>query len=100
MCQCEFAKSITSECDDVILAYVRAGEDCGKVLVDEGLTINRDLGVEMLDATMQVFINQHLANNTCDANCTNSNLTEDVDIDNFLRNFAVMAAILNSDSPW
>lgn len=97
-CASEFAKSITSEFDDVILAYVRVGEDCGKVLVDEGL-IDRDLGVETLDATVQVFINQHLANNTCDADCTNSNLTEDVDIDNFLRNFAVMAAILNSDSP-
>ena len=97
-CSSEFQKSLTSEFDDVILAYVRGGEDCGKVLLDEGL-IDRDLGVNTLDETMQDFINQHLANSTCDVDCTNSNLAEDVDIDNFLRNFAVMAAILNSDSP-
>lgn len=97
-CAIEFGESISNEFQDVTLAYVRGGEDCGKVLVDEGL-VDRDLGVKSLDETMQVFINQHLASNTCNTDCSNSDLSDDVDIDNFLRNFAVMAATLNSDSP-
>mmetsp|Transcript_37688 Transcript_37688/g.82134 ORF Transcript_37688/g.82134 Transcript_37688/m.82134 type:complete len:838 (-) Transcript_37688:126-2639(-) len=93
-----FGGGIAKEFDDVVLAYARGGGDCGSVLVSEGL-VDRDLGVTALE-DMESFINKHLGSNGCeDSTCANSDLADDVDVDNFLRNYAVQAALLNSDSP-
>lgn len=89
---------LTSEFADVVLAYVRAGEQCGPMLVQEGL-VDRDLGQEEWEDAMADFIDEHLADNFCDPGCTNSNLATQVNIENFLKNFAVYAVTLNGDSP-
>lgn len=98
-CTSTFFENLGKEFEDVVLAYLRHGKDCGDVLVDEGL-IDRDLGVKNLEDVMKTFINNHLASNGCiDSACSNSDLANDVNVDQFLKNFAVMAALLNSDSP-
>lgn len=84
--------------EDAILAYVRCNEDCGVMNVEEGL-IDRDLGVKAWESTMVTFINSNLANNICNAGCTNSDLPSQVDVENFLKNFAVYAVMMNGDSP-
>mmetsp|Transcript_45226 Transcript_45226/g.110175 ORF Transcript_45226/g.110175 Transcript_45226/m.110175 type:complete len:983 (+) Transcript_45226:54-3002(+) len=97
-CSDTFFGNIANEFEDVILAYIRGGNDCGSVLVDEGL-IDRDLGSKAIDNNMKDFIDQHLGANGCtDSQCSNSLLVDDIDTDNFLRNYAVMASLLNSDS--
>merc|ERR1712176_1497734 len=99
-----FDNLLKSEFNDVALAYVRAiSEDstttCGEFLVNEGL-FDRDLGMNSLDDSMASFYDKHLGINGCkDPQCSNSDLQEDVDITNFLKNFAVMASVLNRDSP-
>ena len=98
-CTSTFFENLGKEFEDFALAYVRHDKDCGDVLVDQGL-IDRDLGVKDLEDTMKTFINKHLASNDCiDSTCSNSDLVNDVNVDQFLKNFAVMAALLNSDSP-
>merc|ERR1712232_123711 len=103
-CLMAFAENIGSEYADVTLAYVRAiaadsTTSCGEFLVNEGL-FDRDLGVKILDDKMASFYDKHLGINGCvDPQCSNSDLQEDVDITNFLKNFAVMASVLNQDSP-
>ena len=98
-CAYTFFENIAKEFDDVALAYMRGGANCGSVLISEGM-VDRDLGVKELEGMMEVFINKHLASNGCiDSTCSNSDLVNDVNVDQFLKNFAVMAALLNSDSP-
>jgi len=102
-CGMEFFGNFVSEFDDVALAYVRSIADdnttsCGEFLVDEGL-FDRDLGVN-LDENMAAFYDKHLGTNMCiDSKCSNSDLKDDVDITNFLKNFAVYTSLLNQDSP-
>jgi len=89
---------LNAEFADVVLAYLRANEECGAMLVEEGI-IDRDLGGSEWEAIMETFIDEHLADNVCDPGCTNSDLATEVDIENFLKNFAVYAVTLNGDSP-
>jgi len=102
-CGLPFIDNIGSEFEDVVLAYTRATVDdstttCGEFLIDEGL-FDRDLGVN-LDKNFASFYNKHLGSSMCaDSKCSNSDLKDEVDITNFLKNFAVMAAVLNGDSP-
>merc|ERR1712176_685810 len=99
-----FDNLLKSEFNDVALAYVRAiSEDstttCGEFLVNEGL-FDRDLGMNSLDDSMASFYDKHLGSNMCiDSKCSNSDLKDDIDVTNFLKNFAVMAVLLNQDSP-
>lgn len=86
------------ETADVVLAFIRSNADCGSFLVEEGL-IDRDLGSKDLEPSMEAFINDNLANNACDSGCANSDLASQVDLDNFLKNFAVYAVTMNQDSP-
>jgi len=83
---------------DVFLAFVRADTDCGTFLVNEGL-IDRDLGLATVEPDMTNFINDNLADNVCNENCANSGLASAVDMENWLKNFAVHAVTLNYDSP-
>jgi hypothetical protein len=97
-CGVQFWEDLFSEFDDVPLAYLRKNATCGEFMVDQGL-IDRDLGGKGGDAAMEAFINNHLAGSKCDPGCSNSDLANDVDTTNFLRNIAVMAALLHQDSP-
>uniref|UniRef100_A0A7R9Z617 LTD domain-containing protein n=1 Tax=Pseudictyota dubia TaxID=2749911 RepID=A0A7R9Z617_9STRA len=98
-CLSEFNLAMSGQFEDVTLAYVRSSGECGEMLVKEGL-VDRDLGSNAQDEAMEAFIDRHLAGNQCDAEkCVSYNLALDVDVTNFLRNFAVMAATLNQDSP-
>jgi CotH kinase protein/Lamin Tail Domain len=97
-CNQFFRSNMGREADDVRLAYLRYNQDCGTMLVEEGL-IDRDLGNgDVYDTEMATFINDHLAGNTCDAYCQNSNLASKVNLDNWLKNFAVYAVALIQDS--
>ena len=98
VCFQQFGEEIGEQIDDVALAYLRADKDCAKMLVAEGI-IDRDLGVQAVDSRMETFIANNLADNVCDAGCANSVLPEQVDTTQFLRNIAVMAALLHHDSP-
>jgi len=86
---------------DAVLAYVRSGTDCGEFLVDAGLIGRKlpDEGGQQMDTEMAAFIDNHLAANTCDPDCTHSNLADDVDMTSFLRNIAVYVGLLHVDSP-
>jgi len=75
--------------------------DCGVFLLSHDL-VDRDLGGQKWDDSMKTFINSHL---TTDAQC-NSNqcldkrdILKQIDVDNWLRNFAVYAVVLVQDSP-
>lgn len=93
-----FYGMIEKEADDAALAYLRYDEDCGKMLVQEGL-IDQDLGQDSWEVTMEGFIRNHLAAFQCEPQCTNSNLTADVNVDNFLKSFAAYAVLILQDSP-
>ena len=54
---------------------------------------------ERVGAIMSAFINENLANSSCDAGCLNSNLASEVDVENFLKNFTVYTVTMNKDSP-
>jgi hypothetical protein len=98
-CFVKFAAMMGEENADAMSAYVRYDNDCGEMMVNEGM-IDRDLGQKSWDPIMTDFINKHLANTGCsDELCTNSDLQSDVDVEQFLRNFAVYAATVTVDSP-
>ena len=97
-CNDGFHDVLDTEKLDAVLAYVRNGEDCGEMLVEEGL-VDRDFGVDSWDPMMKAFINEHLSNSTCAEGCVGSNLANEVDVDNFLKVFAVFSTIMHQDSP-
>ena len=76
-------------------------DDCGAFLLSQGL-IDRDLGTNEWDSAMEEFINSHLSvKGACQNNqCSNKRQISDlIDIDNWLKNFAVYATIIEQDSP-
>lgn len=75
--------------------------DCGEFLLHAGL-IDRDIGSKDYDAPMKDFINSHIsANGRCkDDQCSSKQQIKDkVDVDNWLKNFAVYAVVAEQDSP-
>ena len=83
---------------DVVLAYVRHDMDCSEMLMAEGI-VDRDLGTKEYEKSMKKFIQDHLGDNHCDPGCSNSNLADEVDQENFLKMFAFYAVTLSLDSP-
>jgi len=84
---------------DVVLAYVRNDMDCAEMLMNEKL-VDLDIGTDDWEHEMKKFVQDHLgATNKCDPGCTNSNLAEEVDQENFLKMFAFYAVTLSLDSP-
>ena len=86
--------------EDVVLAWLRYNKDCAKMRMEEGL-IDRDLGQNEWDDVMEDFVERHLdvVTHQCDQDCANSDLAEDIDVDNFLKTMAFYAVTLNQDSP-
>ena len=82
--------------DDVALAYLRHNQSCPEMLVKEGV-IDRDLGVN-LDEEMKHFIGEHLSGVRCTPGCTNLDLKNQVNQENFLKSFAFYAVTLSLDS--
>jgi hypothetical protein len=97
-CSDGFNDILLGEKRDAVLAYVRNDQNCGEMLVNVGL-VDRDLGVSSWDPLMADFINTHLSNSTCEAACAGSNLANEVNVTNFLRNFAVFSTVMHQDSP-
>ena len=76
-------------------------DDCGAFLLSQGL-IDRDLGTNEWDSAMEEFINSHLSvKGACqNTQCSNKRQISDlIDVDNWLKNFAVYATIVEQDSP-
>lgn len=100
-----FFGKINKELGSVVRAFYDAGytsaSDCGDFLLSHNL-VDRDLGKKGWDDTMSSFINSHLGvNGQCnDSQCLDKRLIkEQVDVDNWLKNFAVYAVTLEQDSP-
>jgi CotH kinase protein/Lamin Tail Domain len=86
--------------EDVILAWLRYNKDCAKMRMDEGL-VDRDFGSSEVDDAMEDFLRDHLdlSRDFCDPSCANSDLKDDVDVENVLKTLAFYAVTLNMDSP-
>jgi len=104
-CWTEFWKVIGAEVQSVRNSFYDAGytsvDDCGDFLLSHDL-VDRDLGKKEWDAPMKDFINSHLsANGQCiDDQCSNKrDIQDQIDVDNWLKNFAVYAVIAEQDSP-
>jgi hypothetical protein len=79
-CFTKFAGMMEEENSDAMSAYSRYNNDCGEMMLSEGL-IDRDLGQKTWDPVMATFVNKHLANTGCtDSQCSNSDLKMDVDV--------------------
>uniref|UniRef100_A0A6S8YZZ2 LTD domain-containing protein n=1 Tax=Chaetoceros debilis TaxID=122233 RepID=A0A6S8YZZ2_9STRA len=77
---------------DAVKGYVEYNEDCGEAMVELGL-VDRDYGSETTEASAKAFLNDHIYAED------NSGLPDAIDIDQWLKNFAVYAVMLNMDSP-
>jgi hypothetical protein len=104
-CWQDFFGRIEEEKLSVVQAFYDKGyntaDDCGAFLLSQGL-IDRDLGTNEWDSSMEEFINLHLSvKGACQNNqCSNKRQISDlIDIDNWLKNFAVYASIIGQDSP-
>jgi len=104
-CWGDFFGRITSERGSVARAFFDGGfksaNDCGEFLLDEKL-IDRDIGSKDFDTPMKSFINSHLSvKGQCqDKQCSNKKqIKDEIDVDNWLKNFAVYATIAEQDSP-
>lgn len=84
---------------DVILAWLRNNRSCSDMLLETGL-IERDLGKNDFKEQMEEFIRVDFSDEqVCDVGCTNSNLKNQVDVENWLKAFAFYAVTMNSDTP-
>jgi len=97
-CMGSFFQNIIHDFFEVQVVKQLSGETCGEFLVDNSL-LDRDLGgSEKMDEDMAKFYDEDLGP-CADETCSNSNLPNDVDVDDFLKNMAFMAAALHLDSP-
>lgn len=84
---------------DVILAWLRYDKSCEDMIMGEDL-IDRDLGTKDYNKEMREFITKDYSQEQkCDEGCTNTDLKERVDTENWLKSFAFYAVTANSDSP-
>ena len=117
-CVSEFYAMMEREEKDVISAWISSGKNCGKTMIENGL-IDRDLGgsdplTNNNDGRMMDFFNTYFANkawNGCgggggdgdgdddDDACGESNVVSNIDVDQWLKNFAVYAVTVGMDSP-
>jgi len=104
-CWGDFFKKIGEEQYSAARAFFDSGytsaNDCGDFLLSHDI-VDRDLGKKEWDATMKDFINTHLGfNGQCENNqCSDKrDIRDQVDVDNWLKNFAVYAVVVGQDSP-
>ena len=115
-CLPEFYGMIIREERDVIAAWLKNGKDCGEMLLKNGL-VDRDFGGSNTandnDGRMKSFFNTYLANGAadgCGGACDSDDnaggniyaqlqSTPKVNVDDLLKNFAVYAVTVGTDSP-
>ena len=104
-CKIDFERRISSERYSVAQSFCDAGfesvKDCGEFLLDKKL-IDREIGNKDFDIPMKSFINSHLSvEGTClDTQCSSKiQIRDQIDVDNWLKNFAVYAVFAEQDSP-
>ena len=116
-CVAEFFRTLGREERDVIAAWLKNGKDCGEMVVENGL-VDRDFGgsdatANDNDGRMKSFVNTYLADaaakgcgGACDSDDdSGSNIyaqlrsAPKVNVDDFLKNFAVYAVTVGMDSP-
>ena len=80
------------EYDDLARGFLEYDKNCGLALVEMGV-IDRDYGPKTMEAPMIEFLETKYFNESV------VDLTNSVDIDQWLKNFAVYAVMINLDSP-
>ena len=80
---------------DVAALYLQYGENCGEMLVEEGL-MDRKAGTKNWDVVMKNYINKYLTEKVVDGN---SEMDEDVDLESYLKTVAFYAVAISQDSP-
>jgi hypothetical protein len=79
---------------DVAALYLKYNENCGEMLVQEGL-MDRDLGTENWDSVMTSFINKYLVATVVSKS---SDMDQHVDIKSYLKTTAFLGVMLSEDS--
>jgi hypothetical protein len=105
-CFGKFGNMMTLGMGDTVRAWRQYDENCGKMLVEVGL-IDRDLGGRSQDTEMMQFINEYMVHEeyaadgstSCTKDCSKTGLDSAVDADDWLKNFALYAVTLTTDSP-
>ncbi|GMH60644.1 hypothetical protein TrRE_jg5281 [Triparma retinervis] len=99
-CIFQFFGNMGKERVGVYSAYKAYGGDCSEMLVEEGI-IDQDLGSDNWKAAVKTFYNAHMPPNfECeDLECSTSTLKDEVNVENFLKNFAWYGVTLGQDSP-
>ena len=87
-----FIRQILKDRDDVLKGYVENGQDCGVAMVELGM-VDRDFGPKSIEASVTEWLNSKLYDTSV------ADITDSVDADQFLKNFAAYAVMLNMDSP-
>jgi len=91
-CMGFFYDQIGKDRADAIKGYVEYNEDCSEAMVELGL-VDRDYGPKTTEASAKAFLQDHIYAED------NSGLPDAIDTDQWLKNFAVYAVMLNMDSP-
>lgn len=98
-CQSDFLTHLYRTWVDVVVLYDKHGQDCGEMLVEEGI-VDLDLGTRDYDNQMKDFLNEHFRyDERCDAQCANKDIAAGMDVDHVLKTLAFYAALVVSDSP-
>ncbi|GMH70612.1 hypothetical protein TrST_g14059 [Triparma strigata] len=97
-CAGQFFANMQKERVGVLSAYKAHSGNCAEMLVEEGL-IDQDLGSENWKATMKTFYNEHLTFVCPDDDCTGSSVKDEINVENYLKNFAWYAITVGQDSP-
>jgi len=84
--------------EDVVLAYVRNDELCINLFLGEGL-VQQELGTDNWDNELEKWIDNTMTFNRCDETCSNSIVSTEANLENFLKTFAFWAVTLTMDSP-
>ena len=115
VCPQQFLRMVMRDQLSVVSAWLRSGRDCGKMVIENGL-VDRDFGgssrTDNNDGRMASFFNAYLVAKSappigcenCDSDCDGNiyaafRNTPLVDVDDFLKNFAVYAVTMGRDSP-
>jgi len=91
-CGAFFFGEVNKEQNDVARGYLDYDEDCGRAMVELG-RVDRDYGPRSIEEPMIEFLNSKFYN------ASHTDLSDSVDTDQWLKNFAAYAIMLNVDSP-
>jgi len=87
-----FIQEISREQTDVYRGFLENDQQCGKAMVELG-RMDRDFGPKSMEEPMISFLDDKFFNEDVD------DITDAIDADQWLRNFATYSIMLNLDSP-